>query len=214
MQQRFYIKLANGKYPVSIGEIRFRNPNVSLPDEPDVEALSGLGFAPVNPTEAPAAESLAKRVVESAPQLNGLGEYIQVWRVVDLGEDELRTLTARLKGEAKARVTSYRWHRETNGIVLPSGVAVATKKDDQDRIDTVLNSMERYGLATVDFKAALGWVTLTYDELKAVGSAIAAHVQACFSAERTHHEAIDAIGELDADAVVAHDVYAGWPTNA
>lgn len=214
MQQRFYIELANGKYPVSIGEIRFRNPNVSLPDEPDAESLAALGFAPVNPTDAPAADSLAKRVVESAPQLNGQGEYIQTWRVVDLSEDELRALTARLKGEAKARATSYRWHKETNGITLPSGVAVATKKDDQDRIDTVLNSMERYSLTSVDFKAASGWVTLTYDELKAVGSAIAAHVQACFSAERIHHEALDAIGELDADAVVAHDVYAGWPATA
>ncbi len=65
------------------------------------------------------------------------------------------------------------------------------------------------GVDSVDFKAADVWVTLTLAELQGIAAAIARHVQACFSVERAHHDAIDAAG--DAQALQAIDVTTGWP---
>ena len=63
--------------------------------------------------------------------------------------------------------------------------------------------------ATLDFKAESGWVTLTLAELQGIAAAITAHVQACFTAERVHHEAIDALETME--AAQAYHVENGWP---
>lgn len=61
----------------------------------------------------------------------------------------------------------------------------------------------------MDFKAQSGWVQLTAAELQVIALAISVHVQACFTAERVHHEAIEHL-QTQAD-VDAYDVLAGWP---
>lgn len=115
-------------------------------------------------------------------------------------------------------VTAFRWEVETGGITLPSGVRVATGIDDQNRITSVVANAERAGLEQVDFKAAEGWAKVTLAELQAIATAVALHVQACFSAERAHHEAIDALvaqHQGDAQALQAaldgYDESQGWP---
>lgn len=96
---------------------------------------------------------------------------------------------------------------------------VATGIDDQNRITSVVANAERAGLEEVDFKAAEGWAKVTLIELQAIATAVALHVQACFSAERAHHEAIDALA-LIADpqerqaALDAYDESQGWPSVA
>ena len=118
--------------------------------------------------------------------------------------------------QLKAIVTAFRWKVETGGITLPTGVRVATGIDDQNRITSVVANAERAGLEEVDFKAAEGWAKVTLAELQAIATAVALHVQACFSAERAHHEAIDVIA-LIADpqerqaALDAYDESQGWP---
>ena len=121
----------------------------------------------------------------------------------------------------KAAVTQKRWEVETGGITLPTGVRVATGIDDQNRITSVIANARLAGLDSVSFKAASGWVTLTLAELEGVAAAIALHVQQCFSAERAHHEAIDALQQLHADddlalqqALETYDIEQGWPTSA
>lgn len=121
--------------------------------------------------------------------------------------------------DMKTAVTAKRWQVETGGITLPAGVHVATGIDDQNRITSVIANARLAGLDSVSFKAASGWVTLTLAELEGVAAAIAMHVQACFSAERAHHEAIDALEQLHADdpeglqhALEAYDTEHGWPT--
>lgn len=118
----------------------------------------------------------------------------------------------------KEIVTAYRWEVETGGITLPNGVDVATGIDDQNRITSVVANAERAGLAEVDFKAATGWGKVTLADLQAIATAVALHVQACFSAERAHHEAIDALvaqHQGDAQALQAaldgYDESQGWP---
>lgn len=129
-------------------------------------------------------------------------------------------LTPKLTAQAvKDAITQKRWQIETGGITLPTGVRVATGIDDQNRITSVVANAERAGVAEVDFKAGSGWVRVTVAELQAIAAAIALHVQACFSAERAHHEAIDSLAAAHAgnqealqQALHAYDIEQGWPS--
>lgn len=150
------------------------------------------------------------------------------WRAVsseaDVTDDEIYSATEPVLqpvitvNSLKSAVTTKRWEVETGGITLPTGVRVATGIDDQNRITSVVANAERAGLAQVDFKAAEGWVKVTLEELQAIASAVALHVQACFSAERAHHDAIDALeaqhlGDVQAlqTALDGYDESQGWP---
>lgn len=118
----------------------------------------------------------------------------------------------------KDEVTQKRWEVETGGITLSTGVRVATGIDDQNRITSVIANARLTGIEMVSFKAESGWVTLTLSELEGVAAAIAMHVQQCFSAERAHHEAVDALAEQhegDAEsldiALKNYDLQSHWP---
>lgn len=113
------------------------------------------------------------------------------------------------KASLKQQATALRWEREKGGITLPVGIQIATGTEDQNRITSVIANAQLAGVSTVDFKATTGWVTLTLAEVQGIAAAIAVHVQACFSAERAHHEAIDAITTLE--GLRGHDLSAGWP---
>lgn len=133
----------------------------------------------------------------------------------------LEAIELRTAESLRALVTARRWTVETSGITLPTGVRVATGIDDQNRITSVIANMRLANLDTVSFKAISGWVTLTLAELEGVAAAIAAHVQACFTAERAHHEAIDALQQLYAEddqalqqALEGYDLEQGWPASA
>jgi hypothetical protein len=116
------------------------------------------------------------------------------------------------KSFKKQAVATKRSKVEQGGITVDNGVRILTAKEDQDRIDTALNNMERYSLVTVDFKAADGvWISATYDGLKTIGQAVVSHVQACFTAERMHGDRIDALP--DSQAVAKYDLTTGWPAN-
>lgn len=117
----------------------------------------------------------------------------------------------------KARVSNLRWKVETGGIVLPNGIKVATALDDQNRITTVVANARLAGLETVNFKAATGWVSLSLAEIESIAAAVAMHVQACFTAERAHHEAIDSIAVTEDPAACqaaldSYDESQGWPS--
>lgn len=114
-----------------------------------------------------------------------------------------------LKAKRKREATRRRQAIESAGITLPDGVRIATAKDDQDRLSAAIDNMGRYGLQRIDFKADSGWITLSLPELTALGAAVAAHVQACFSAERHHHEVLDALESTE--AVLGYDLDQGWP---
>lgn len=112
------------------------------------------------------------------------------------------------RAELTNAVTALRWAKETGGLTLTNGITVGTKTEDQNRITTVIANAQLAGVETVDFKAASGWVTLQLAEVQAIAAAIALHVQACFSAERAHHEAI---AELDDAELDNYDITTGWP---
>lgn len=114
-----------------------------------------------------------------------------------------------LRAALMTAVTAKRWAVENGGLTLPGGIRVLTGKSDQDRITSVIVNSEIAGIESVDFKADSGWVTVTIAELKQLARAIALHVQACFTAERAHHEAIQAL--TTSAQARAYDVAEGWP---
>lgn len=115
--------------------------------------------------------------------------------------------TAQIRADLVAAATEQRWQHETGGILI-NGVRVGTGLDDQNRLSGVLSAIQLGGLDSVDFKAQNGWVELTAGELQAIALAISAHVQACFTAERVHHQAIEQLADAD---LATYDVTQGWP---
>lgn len=132
----------------------------------------------------------------------GLYHPSLIWHPADTLDDWQALLTS--------MATAQRWAHETGGITLPNGVQIKTGTDDQARITSVIANAHLAGVESVDFKAANGWITLTLAEIEGIAGAIALHVQACFAAERAHHEAIGALPDLE--SAQAYDVTEGWPT--
>lgn len=131
---------------------------------------------------------------------------VATYNVVDIDIEELR--------QSKLQATTdMRWAVMTGGLTLPGGIAVGTTIDDQSRITSVVANAALAGLADtdeVDFKAASGWVRVTIAEIKTIAGAIGQFVQACYSAERAHHEAIEDLETRE--EIAAYDVTTGWPT--
>ena len=113
-----------------------------------------------------------------------------------------------VRADLMAAVSAKRWAVETGGLTLPGGATVGTTIDDQNRITSVIANAQLAGVVSVDFKAQSGWVTLSLEHMRGIAAAIALHVQACFSAERAHHEAIAAASETE---LMAYDINTGWP---
>ncbi len=113
------------------------------------------------------------------------------------------------QAELQRAAAAMRWTVETGGITV-AGVRIGTAIEDQNRITSVIANAQAAGVQAVDFKALSGWVSLTLPELGAVAARIALHVQRCYSAERAHSEAIDALDSLQ--AAHAYDLRAGWPS--
>ncbi len=113
-----------------------------------------------------------------------------------------------VRADLMADVSAKRWAVETGGLTLPGGATVGTTVDDQNRITSVIANAQLAGVVSVDFKAQSGWVTLSLEHMRGIAAAIALHVQACFSAERAHHEAIAAASDAE---LYSYDINAGWP---
>lgn len=199
------IHIASGDYPLSVQNVRARHPLTSFlnPFEPPI------GYAWVQETAKPNVSPFTQRVEESAPVEIG-GAWTQTWMVVPLSEEEQGAAIDQAKATLTEQVTAHRWAVETGGITLPNGVQIATGTADQNRVTTVIANATLAGIDTVEFKAATGWVTLALDQVRGIAAASALHVQACFTAERAHHEAIEAL--TDPAEIEAYSVNTNWPT--
>jgi len=125
--------------------------------------------------------------------------------------DEARWRAAVLT-ELREQATAVRWSVMTGGMELPGGIRVGTTIDDQNRITSVVANAALAGLADedeVDFKSLGGWIKISIGQVKVIAGAIGQHVQACYTAERAHHEAIDLL-DTPTD-MNEYNVYAGWP---
>lgn len=116
---------------------------------------------------------------------------------------------AALKAALIAATADRRYAVETGGITV-NGVAVDTSLDSQNRITSVVANAASAGVTEVDFKAGAGWLHLTMEQVVAIAAAIGLHVQACYTAEKVHDTAIDALETIE--TAQAYDITTGWPS--
>ena len=110
--------------------------------------------------------------------------------------------------DLKAAAAAKRWQVETGGVVA-GGMPIDTSRASQAMISGAHAYIQAQPSATVDFKAASGWVTLDAAAVTTIALAVAGHVQSCFGVERLVEAALDAgtittLAEIDA---------ADWPSN-
>lgn len=110
--------------------------------------------------------------------------------------------------DLKAAAAAKRWSVETGGIVV-AGMSIDTGRESQALIAGAHAYVQAAPATVIPFKGLGGWVDLDAAAVTAVALAVAAHVQACFAAERAVDAAIDAgtistVAEIDA---------ADWPQN-
>jgi len=163
-------------------------------------------------TSKPQCDPITQSVIELDPVLSFNGTWEQAWEVSVLNADIRAANIAAKKSQLTQSATDKRWAVMTGGLTLPNGVSVGTTVDDQNRITSVVANASLVGLtdaSEVDFKSQSGWVKVTIAQIKMMAGAIGQHVQACYTAERAHHEAI-AVLET-AEDVAEYDVNAGWP---
>ncbi|NCC33519.1 MAG: DUF4376 domain-containing protein [Chloroflexia bacterium] len=165
------------------------------------DALSTAGIYPLEcapPDHDQALFTAAPTIIVNA----GAELYRQEFELTPRSIEEART-------GLKARAGSKRWDVETGGVEIPGFGRIPTGLEDQNRVATSIQGMERAGLIEVDYKLPGGWARLTLDELVEVGKTITTHVEACFARERQLHADIDAAGSIEELGLI--DVGSGWP---
>lgn len=170
------------------------------------DILKGHGILPVvyiNPEYDPTLQRLT--VKNQSEWTIEPTRVVATYTVVDIPLEELR--------EAKQQeITDMRWRIMTGGLTLPGGIVVGSSIEDQNRITSVVANAALAGLADedeVDFKAESGWARISIAQVKAIAGAVGQMVQACYTAERTHHDAIEVLDTRE--AVAEYDVTVGWP---
>lgn len=109
-----------------------------------------------------------------------------------------------------AALAAKRYEVETGGITV-DGVAVATDRDSQALLTGAWCRCRQAAGTTVNWKGTNGWTQLDADAIESLAAAVSDHVEACFTAEKTHSEAISALATVA--AVDAYDFSTGWPDN-
>lgn len=114
----------------------------------------------------------------------------------------------RLKESLKAAVAFKRAQIERGGVDF-NGARIETDDASQAKLTGALRYADINPAAQIDWKGRDGWFRLNPAQMRALGQVVGAHVQACFTAQRTHEEAIDALTTVA--EVMNYDIEAGWP---
>ena len=165
------------------------------------DALSAAGIYPLECTP-PEHDQALYVATPTAIVPAGAGLFRQEFEVTPRPIEEARAAL-------KARAGAKRWAVETGGVEIQGFGRIPTGLEDQNRVATSIQGMERAGLIEVDYKLPSGWARLTLDELVDVGKAITTHVEACFARERQLHTEIDAAGSIEELGLIGID--SGWP---
>lgn len=150
----------------------------------------------------------AKETRDQQPKPFGYQPKTGQWAVV---ENQLQRHTAwepltereAIGTEAKQHLAYVRWQSETNGLTLPDGNQIRTDRESQAQLTSAYQSLKSGLIPDTQWKAATGWVTVTLTELEPIAQAVAAHVRACFAAEKAVSDQID---NATTDALIALDI--------
>ncbi len=144
------------------------------------------------------------------------GNTVVVSETGDIGDTYANGAFARpappppTKDDLMAHAAFVRWQRQTGGITV-SGTPIKTDDTSQSRINLSCAYLAAAtSVASVQFRAATGYVTLSRAQMFAVNDAVGAFRQGCFDAE----SAIDAKISAGTYATTADiDGAAEWPSN-
>jgi hypothetical protein len=110
----------------------------------------------------------------------------------------------------KSAVAEYRFGVEVGGMVI-GGSRIVTDRDAQLALTGAMVSFQSGFITEVDWKGSDGtWVRVNQQQLTPIAAAVAAHKQACFTAEKNHCDAIDAATTIQQLEEI--DIYSNWPT--
>jgi len=110
-----------------------------------------------------------------------------------------------LKERKRAEIAATRYEAETRGITVNS-VSVATDRDSQSLLTAAALSAFMDSTYTVEWKMTDGtFATLTAEQIIAIGRAVSAHVETCFSREKTLYAQVDAAQSAEDVAAIT------WP---
>lgn len=118
-----------------------------------------------------------------------------------------------LKTQKKAAVAKKRYEIETAGITV-AGSRIKTDRESRATLTDTWVRVQQAPTVLIDWKGENGWVQLDKAAVESTCDAVGAHVQACFTAERAHHVAIDALAADPATTgadMDAYDINTGWP---
>lgn len=116
---------------------------------------------------------------------------------------------SRMKSAKIDELSALRYQHETAGITL-SGMIIETDRQSQALITGAWSFSQLNPAVMIDWKGVNGWIQVDAATIAAIAGAVATHVQACFSSERVHAEAIAALETRE--EVAAYDLTTGWPT--
>lgn len=104
----------------------------------------------------------------------------------------------RAKALKLQELAAWRFERETAGVSF-GGAKIKTDRESQATISGAFASLQSGLIQSVDWKAAdEQWVTLTITEMTAIAQAVAAHVQASFTAEKQLAAQVAAASTIEA----------------
>ena len=113
-----------------------------------------------------------------------------------------------------SELKDYRDLKIEGGVTL-GNISVTTDNLTQQRLaaarTVAREALDNSQTYTVDWKAGNGWFTLDAATIILLADAVRAHIQACFSQEKTHYEAIKAYYDADnKSAIESYDITTGW----
>ncbi len=95
------------------------------------------------------------------------------------------------KESKKLDIARLRYNKEIGGIEL-NGSGISTTRESQSLINSAFTSLANNILTEVDFKTTSGkFVKLGLPEITVIATAVASHVQSCFTQEKTLNEQVD-----------------------
>ena len=112
------------------------------------------------------------------------------------------------KAQRLNELAAYRYTKETAGITL-NGAGIKTDLESQAKINGAWSAAQMNPAILIDWKGENGWIQIDAATITAIAMAVANHVQACFSNERIHALAINALTTIE--EVLDYDFTTGWP---
>lgn len=188
--------------------------NIAPPDEEEgmVRVFDGEAWSQVEDHRGETAystadESITLTITELGPIPDGYTllepcDY-PTWNGSEWVSDFSQALAAKIESLA-----AYRYEKETAGITV-NGSTIRTDRESQSLIAGAKLYSDLNESILIDWKAENGWVQIDRNAIVAISQAVAAHVQACFSNEKVHSSAINALTTVE--EIEAYDITTGWP---